>query len=359
MTQAAALAAYGSNSPSNRNRIINGDMRIDQRNAGAAVTITATSATQYVLDRWYLRAESAAGSKVSVQRSSVAPAGFSNSQLITSLSAYTIGASEHFSTVQFIEGFNVADLNWGTADAQAITLSFRVRSSLTGTFGGFLTNSAGNRIYVFSYAINAANTFEDKTITVEGDTTGTWLKDNGAGLAVSFSVAAGSSTTSAAGSWGSTLYRSVTGQTSLVGTSGATFYITGVQLEAGSVATPFEHRQYGTELQLAQRYFAKLQNDGSGSDVTVGIGVQQSGTGATFYVKYPVTMRAEPTASSSSVSVTDHIGFTNAATLTSTSAAYDSCSLSFIHASAGAVYRPIFLDVSPSTTGFIAFSAEL
>jgi len=241
-----------------RNKIINGSMTIDQRNAGAAVTITTASATQYLLDRWYLRAEAAAGSKVSVQRSSVAPAGFSNSQLITSLSAYAIGASEHFATVQAVEGFNAADLSWGTASAKTITVSFWVRSSLTGLFSGFILNGAANRCFVFSYTINAADTWEYKTITIPGDTTGTWVTDNGLGLYLNFTVAAGSSVSGAAGSWSSTFNRSATGQTSLVGTSGATFYLTGVQLEAGDTATPFEHRSYGAELALCQRYFQTI-----------------------------------------------------------------------------------------------------
>ena len=242
-------------------------MRIDQRTAGAAVTITAASATQYVLDRFYLRAESATGSKVSVQRSTVAPSSFTNSQLVTSLSAYTIGASEHFGIVQAVEGFNVADLSWGTASAQAVTVSFWVRSSLTGTFGGIVLNSDANRCFVYSYTINTANTWEQKTITIPGDTTGTWLTNNGVGLYLVFSVGAGSSVTGAAGSWSSTFNRSVTGQTSLVGTSGATFYITGVQLEAGSVATPFERRAYQTELALAQRYFEISNFSAPGSGV--------------------------------------------------------------------------------------------
>jgi hypothetical protein len=161
-----------------KNRVINGNMSIDQRNAGASVTITGTNASDYVLDRWFARASSATGSKISVQRSTVAPAGFINSQLVTSLSAYTIGSTEHFGVMQSIEGFNVADLGWGTANAKTITISFKVRSSLTGTFGGFITNSAGNRCYVFSYTINSANTFEDKTVTIAGDTSGTWLTDN-------------------------------------------------------------------------------------------------------------------------------------------------------------------------------------
>jgi hypothetical protein len=271
MTRSRELAelatAYDTGTPLGfRNRIINGDMRIDQRNAGAAVTITATGASQYYVDRWYLRAESATGSKVSVQRSTVAPVGFTNSALITSLSAYTLGASEHFGTTQAIEGFNVADLGWGTANAQSITFSFWVRSSLTGTFGGAFANSAVNRSFVFSYTINAANTWEYKTITVPGDTSGTWLTDNGIGMYLSFVVAAGSSTTTtAAGSWSSTFNRSVTGQVSLVGTSGATFYITGVQLEAGSVATPFERRPYATEEQLCLRYLPAINAVGATS----------------------------------------------------------------------------------------------
>jgi hypothetical protein len=270
-----------------RNKIINGAMTIDQRNAGAAVTITTASATQYLLDRWYLRAEAAAGSKVSVQRSSVAPAGFSNSQLITSLSAYAIGASEHFATVQAVEGFNAADLSWGTASAKTITVSFWVRSSLTGLFSGFILNGAANRCFVFSYTINAADTWEYKTITIPGDTTGTWVTDNGLGLYLNFTVAAGSSVSGAAGSWSSTFNRSATGQTSLVGTSGATFYITGVQLEAGDTATPFEHRSYGAELALCKRYYQRLRQGLAGR--------VESSTGIGGAMAFPVEMRAGPT----------------------------------------------------------------
>jgi len=232
-----------------RNRIINGDMRIDQRNAGASVTPASAA---YTLDRWWHQLSQA--SKLSVQRSAVAPAGFTNSALITSLSAYSVGASDYFNILQNVEGFNVADLGWGTAEAQAITISFRVRSSLTGTFGGGVLNSDQARAYPFSYTISAANTWETKTITVPGDTTGTWLTDNGTGLRLSFGLGVGSSFSSAAGSWAAGVYLSATGATSVVGTSGATFYITGVQLEVGSVATPFEHRQYGQELALCQRY---------------------------------------------------------------------------------------------------------
>jgi hypothetical protein len=232
-----------------RNRIINGDCRIDQRNNGASVTPAADG---YTIDRWFHQLSQA--SKISVQRSTTAPAGFINSALITSLSAYSVGVNDFFNIVQAVEGLNVADLGWGTANAQTITISFWVRSSLTGTFGGAVLNNNQSRAYPFTYTISAANTFEQKTVTIAGDTSGTWLTTNGIGLRLSFGLGAGSNYSAAAGAWASGVYLSATGATSVVGTNGATFYITGVQLEAGSVATPFERRDYGRELIMCQRY---------------------------------------------------------------------------------------------------------
>jgi hypothetical protein len=286
-----------------KNRIINSNMVIDQRNAGASVTITGTNATDYILDRWFARAISATGSKISVQRSSVAPDGFTNSQLITSLSAYSIGANETFGIMQHIEGFNTADLGWGTANAKTVTLSFWVRSSLTGTFGGFFTNGAGNRWYIFSYTINSANTWEKKSITITGDTTGTWSTDNNIGITISFSVGAGSSLTTTAGSWGTTLYRSVTGQVNVTGTNGATWYITGVQLEVGTQATTFTTAggSYGAELALCQRYYEKTYNIdvAPATNTSAGIydlsGSSDSGGNLIIRVNFAVSKRANPT----------------------------------------------------------------
>jgi len=271
-----------------RNRIINGDMRIDQRNAGASVTPTNA---QYTIDRWSFGVSQA--SKFTAQRSTVAPTGFSNSLLVTSSSAYSITSTDVFWVDQRIEGFNVADLGWGTAAAQTITLSFWVRSSLTGTFGGAVINSALNRAYPFSYAINAANTWEQKSITISGDTTGTWLTDNSIGLWLMLGIGMGSTYSGTAGAWAAADYRSATGATSVVGTSGATFYITGVQLEAGSVATPFEHRQYGQELALCQRYYEFSTNAGS-----LIFNANYSG------VSFIVTKRATPTITITPVSGT-------------------------------------------------------
>lgn len=234
-----------------RNRIINGAMAIDQRNAGASVTLG--SAFAYTLDRWG-GAEDTDGAATVIQDSS-APAGFTKSLKWTTTTADASLAATQFAYVaQWIEGQNVDDLAWGTASAKSVTLSFWVRSSLTGTFGGAITNSGFNRSYAFSYSISAANTWEYKTVTIPGDTTGTWLTTNGVGMRVQFGLGVGSTYSGTAGSWAAAQYFTATGATSVIGTLNATFYITGVQLEAGTVATPFERRSYGQEFALCQRY---------------------------------------------------------------------------------------------------------
>ena len=274
-----------------KNRILNGNMVIDQRNAGAS--ITQSTSNQFPVDRWLVAGDVA--SKFTAQQSSTAPAGFINSLLITSSSAYTVGASESFILTQYVEGLNVADFGWGTANATAITLSFWVRSSLTGTFGGVVRNSASNRSYPYSYTISAANTFEQKSITIAGDTSGTWLTTNGRGLNLTFSMGAGASASGTAGAWVGTAYASATGAVSVVGTSGATFYITGVQLEKGSTATSFDYRPYGTELALCQRY-AYVNRVLSGTFGAFGLsGFFENTTTANIPIRHPVEMRASPT----------------------------------------------------------------
>jgi hypothetical protein len=275
-----------------KNRIINGDMRIDQRNAGASVTPT-TSGT-YLLDRW--KQFQSAASKFSVQQSSVAPAGFSNSMLVTSLAATSLSATDFYVLDQIIEGFNVADLKWGTANAVPITLSFWVRSSLTGTFGGALTNSAANRSYPFTYSISAANTFEYKTITITGDTSGTWLTSNGAGIQVEIGLGVGTTYSGTAGAWAASGFiGSATGATSVVGTNGATFYITGVQLEKGSTATSFDYLDYGRSLIQCQRYLPAVTFDtGTAGTSAVASGFAYLTTGAIITVPFSVKPRTAP-----------------------------------------------------------------
>ena len=236
-----------------RNRIINGDMRIDQRNAGASVNGTSGV---FTLDRWKVQNNSGAA-RFTVQQNAgsvTPPAGFSKYLGVTSTGAYSVASGDVISIVQVIEGNNISDFSWGTAGASTATLSFKVRSSLTGTFGGSI-KAAGATSYPFTFTISAANTWEDKTVAVSAPTSGTFATDNSTGVEIYWSMGTGASFNGTAGAWASADYRSATGATSVVGTSGATFYITGVQLEAGSVATPFEHRPYGTELALCQRYF--------------------------------------------------------------------------------------------------------
>ena len=271
-----------------RNRIINGDMRIDQRNAGASVT-PANGA--YFVDRWNYGSTQA--SKFTAQQTTTAPAGFTNSIKMTTAAAVTVGAGDIFNIDQRIEGFNVADLGWGAAGAATVTLSFWVQSSLTGTFGGSLINSGFNRSYPFSYTISAANTWEQKTITIAGDTSGTWNTTNGIGIRVAFGLGVGTTYSGTAGSWTGSGLLSATGATSVVGTSGATFYVTGVQLEAGSVATPFERRPFGTELALAQRYCYVIDSTNSS---LMALGSASTSTTRMFCtVSLPVPTRVKAT----------------------------------------------------------------
>jgi hypothetical protein len=270
-----------------KNRIINGAMQVDQRNSGASVTVNA-EAYIFTLDRWSAFGQATDG-VYTIQRSTTAPVGFVNSLLATVTTAdASIGASQFYILKHGIEGLNVADLNWGTANASTVTLSFWVRSSLTGTFSGSLANASYNRAYPFTYTINSANTWEQKSITIAGDTTGTWATDNTAGINLYFDLGSGSSNKGTAGAWTGTGLIGVTGSVNLIGTSGATLNITGVQLEKGSTATSFDYRPYGTELMLCQRYFQRtpaffaITTPGTETDVT----------GA--YSMY-VPMRANPT----------------------------------------------------------------
>ena len=281
--------AYPSAGPlSNRNKIINGDMRIDQRNAGASVTL---SSDLFIVDRFYARTQSATDS--TAQRSTTAPSGFTNSLLITIGTGASPASSATNAIRQEIEGFNIADLGWGTASAKTVTLSFWVRSSLTGTFGGALSNGDLNRAYPYTYTISVADTWEYKTVTIEGDTSGTWATDNSSGIRFWVDLGSGTDKQGTAGAWAASDYRAASGCTQLVATTGATLNITGVQLEAGSVATPFERRSYGDELARCQRYYYRLYAD---SGRTFAVGYNQNTTATRNIIHFPVTMRSAPTA---------------------------------------------------------------
>jgi len=272
-----------------KNRIINGDMRIDQRNAGAAVTASGS----FPVDRFIVL--NTTDGAFSAQQDSSAPAGFTNSVKITTTTADgTLTAAQNLNFAQRIEGTNVADLSFGTANAKTVTLSFWVRSSLTGTFGGSLRNSANDRSYAFSYSISVADTWEQKTVTIAGDTSGTWLTTTGVGVIVTWGLGAGPDRSGTANSWAGANYVAPTGAVSVIGTLNATWYVTGVQLEVGSVATPFERRPYGTELALCQRYcYQAVGRDiGSTNSDWSGGGFSASTTFSVTPINVPVTMRS-------------------------------------------------------------------
>ena len=244
-----------------KNRIINGGMTIDQRNAGASTT---PSSGGYLLDRFFYTGTQA--SKMGFQQNYGAvtlPTGFSNYLGMFTITPVSVGAGDTFLVAQNIEGFNTADLGFGTANAKTVTLSFQVYSSLTGTFGGALSNSGANRSYPFSYSVPTANTWTTISITIAGDTSGTWIgATNGVGLVVRFGLGSGSTFSGTSGAWATGNYVQPTSTVSVVGTSGATFFITGVQLEVGSQATSFDFRDYGRELILCQRYYETAYNTG-------------------------------------------------------------------------------------------------
>lgn len=291
------------------NRIINGAMMIDQRNAGALVSGAAGAI--YPVDRTLIGAFGSATGRMSGQRSTTVPSTttFTNS-LIATVTTTDASPSADFGYCirQVIEGVNTADLGWGTASAQPVTLSFWVRSSVTGTYAVCFQNADVTRAYSATYTISAANTWEQKTISIVGDTSGTWLTTNGAGIGVAWCLGGGSNRVAPSGSinaWSAgqasfNTITAITGGVNLLATSGATFYITGVQLEKGSTATSFDYRPYGTELALCQRYFQKSYNISVvPATVTsagrICFGAWNNANGEFFQLRYPVPLRASPT----------------------------------------------------------------
>jgi len=285
-----------------KNRIINGAMVIDQRNAGASVTPTADST--YTLDRWKIRNGGAAG-RFSVIQSSTSAANFPTSVLLTVTTTSTPSGTEFYGLEQDVEAYNMADFGWGTANAQPVTVSFQVRSSLTGTYCVSLRNSAADRSYVAEFTINSANTFETKTITIPAITTGTWLSTNGAGILFMVCLGSGATREGTANSWQSSNIVATSNQVDWINTSSATFYITGVQLEKGSTATSFDYRPYGTELALCQRYYYRQTSQATG-DYFVPNAYAISTTLAFGFNTFPVPMRTRPTALEQSGTAADY-----------------------------------------------------
>jgi hypothetical protein len=290
-----------------KNRIINGAMTIDQRNAGAAYT-TATSVFAYCLDRF--RMYYSATSKYTVQQNAgsvTPPVGFSNYLGVTSSAATTLTSSDLFLIQHFIEANNTADFALGTANAVTFTLSFWVRSSLTGTFGG-VVNNASSYSYPFTYSIPSANTWTFISIPITGPTAGAWnTSGTSASFQINWQLQTGSTFLGTAGAWTASSLFGATGATNILSTNGATWYITGVQLEKGSTATSFDYRPYGTELALCQRYYQKFSATAGGQ--VFGSGVMNTTTTARMFIPFLVPLRTNPTALEQSGTASDYAIF--------------------------------------------------
>jgi hypothetical protein len=291
MSKAAELAALiggtSGSSLSNRNLVINGAMQVAQRGT-SAVTITSTGEYPNI-DRY-----SAGGndsSLISVEQSTDAPSGFEYSLKVTSLAASTTDAADYQFIGQRVEGYNTAQLDWGASGAKTATVSFYVKCSVTGNIPFVIVNSNDTRVYAANCTVSSANTWEYKTITIDGDISGTWLKTNGIGLKFQWYMALGSNFQGTLDQWGTDYGAS--GQINVCNTNGATFQVTGVQLEVGEQATPFEHRSYGDELARCQRYYFKFLEGGTKE---IGVGWYYTATHLSFMFRYPTTMRATPTA---------------------------------------------------------------
>jgi hypothetical protein len=361
MTTANILSQLGSPGVSTgfKNRIINGAMVIDQRNGGASVTVNTDPL--YTLDRWRC-AKNGTINNFTCQQSSTAPVGFANSMVFTAGTGVTPVSTDYAAATTVIEGYNIADFNWGSANAKTVTVSFWVQSSLTGNFGGSIRSGSGaSRSYVFSYTINTANTWEYKTVTIPGDTGGTYPNTNAAGLSLNFDLGVGPTYSGAVtGSWVASNLFGLTGGVKLAATTGSTWYVTGVQLEVGTTATNFDVRSYGTELALCQRYCYKVSS--TSSYTRYGNGANPTGSTSDPIVFFPTAMRAPPSLTIPAVSQFALYGGTSiipCQSLTLDTATLINASL-YVTVNSGLTAGGCSdLMANNNTTSYLLFSAEL
>jgi hypothetical protein len=332
-----------------KNRIINGGQTINQRGFSGTV-----ASAVYTLDRFLI--DTNLSNKVSVSQSTDAPVGFTNSALITSLSAYTVGSTEFCAYEQRIEAYNISDFGWGTSNAKTVTLSFWVKSSLSGTFGICLQ---GGQYYPVTYSIPTANTWTYVTVTIVGSTSGSWGTTTSTGVSILFGLGVGSTYSGTSGAWTSSLAIGATGATSVISTNGATWQISGVQLEVGTQATSFDFRDYGSELILCQRYYFKNLSSVT-SNSTGGVGAFANSTTLQAMVQFPVAMRTAPTFTQSGCNLANGVA---GSAVTSVGTSYFgnygaqltlvASGGTFVASTAGYVYD------GASGTGYTAYTAEL
>jgi len=345
-----------------RNRIINGTMIVDQRNAGANVVISSNA--PYTVDRWRAQVSQHNGT-MNVRQDSTSTAGFTKSlRAIVTTANTSLPATSVTRIWTNIEGLNVADLGFGTANAKPVTLSFWVRSSNTGTFSGALTNYDEVRSYPFEYTISTANTFEKKTITIPGDTSGNWSSNTDGSFALNFNLGSGTTQLGTANAWTGSWKVGSTGSFSLAGVLNATWYVTGVQLEEGSIPTSFEYRQYGTELALCHRYFLRYGGTGNYEFINFTTLIATGSGTAYGCVQNPVQMRTVPTYSASNLRVVDENAAYTVTSISGSGAVYGNnygTEVAFNVSSGLTQYRPYFVQINngTSTSHYLYMSAEL
>ena len=355
---------YGDNVLTGRNLIINGAMQVAQR--GTSFTGFA-AAVNYGIDR-FGNYHSSDGAFTISQETSVVPDDFTHALKIQTTTAdASIAAGQRLIVFTRCEGNTVSQLNWGTSAAKTVTLSFYVRSSITGTHGGAFGNGSDDRNYPFTYTINSADTWERKTITVAGDTSGTWATGTGRSLQVVWGLGVGSTYSGTAGAWASGDINSATGATTdVLGTLNATWYLTGVQLEIGQTATPFEHRSFGDELRRCQRYLYMLDTTSSAGDENTPIFREGATAGQlTYYL--PTNLRATPSILGSNYGRV--VGYTTSFSVATASVSAmgirtnvndgQKIDINITHGSLGGGYVFAHHDRASSGAGNLAFDAEL
>jgi hypothetical protein len=295
-----------------RNRLIDGQTYIDQRNSGGLLASLGSGQT-FIVDRWFYNATQSGKFEGQASLNGVPPPAGASSYLgVASLASTAVGSTDLYELVQVIEGRNIQDLGFGTASAQPVSLSFMVYSSLTGTFAGSLRNSGSSRSYVFTYTIGSANTWTKINVAnIPGDVTGTWLITSASGLRLSFTLGAGSTFQAIPGSWQAGNFVGTNTSTNVVSSSGATFYITSIQLEPGGVSTPFENRLFAVELLLCQSYYFL-----DATAIEIGFNSWAASGFLNSFITFPTTMRAVPSVVLGGASLNVNMAAVNAAAIT-------------------------------------------
>lgn len=272
----------------NPSLLINGDMAVWQRGTSFA----DPSDGAYLCDRFF--AFNNNDGAITFSQSTDVPSGqgfkYSLKGDVTAADT-SIAAGQYVSIDQHIEGQNVVSLDWGSSEAKYVTISFWIKSNLTGTYCYSIRNSAINRSFIKEFTIDTADTWEHKTITIAGDTGGTWLTTNGIGQRHQISFAMGSTFQGTADSWQTTNVVATSNQENILSSTDNEFYLTGWKVEAGSFATPFEHRSYGEELALCERYY--LLSGTNTSNLFVSTQYNSGNHWATC--EFRTVMRATPT----------------------------------------------------------------